>query len=431
MMASSTDISLRSQLIYQVFVRQHSTSGDFEGVIRDLDRIKDLGTDILYLMPIHPIGIKDRKGDIGSPYAIMDHMAIDPAYGTDADFDRLVRETRARGMRLMIDIVINHTSRDSVLTKQHPDWFFRRSDGTFSNRVGDWSDITDLDYSVPGVREYFKEVLLHWARRVDGFRCDVAPMVPMDFWRDVRNAVDAFAPSFIWLSESVHLSFVKYLRDNGVACASDSEIFGVFDIAYDYDIFDHMDAYLKDPAHLPRWLEEIMRQESVYPENYVKLRSFENHDQDRLRHKVKDDCHFKNMLAMSFFIKGATMVYAGMEHMSSHKPDLFTDDKVKWDASRSISPLIKTLSKLKKETALVKGVFEHLPQDNAAVFRYRLDDEVVVGVFNLEGASGITTGLKDGIYRDILGSGDVRVMDGHLAGINVPVVLAARKDDMA
>jgi hypothetical protein len=191
-----------------------------------------------------------------------------------------------------------------------------------------------------------------------------------------------------------------------------------------------MDAYLDNPAHLSRWLEEIMRQESVYPENYVKLRSFENHDQDRLRHKVRDDNHFRNMLAMSFFVKGATMVYAGMEHMASHKPDLFTDDKVKWDDSRSVSSLINTLSKLKKKTALVKGVFDQLPQDKAAVFRYRLDDEVLVGIFNLESATGIMTGLKDGTYPDLLGSGDVRVMDGYVSGINEPVVLAARKDDI-
>ncbi len=428
-MASHTDINLRSMMVYQVFVRQHSAEGNFAGVINDLDRIKGLGTDILYLLPIHPIGEKDRKGSLGSPYSIKDHKAIDPAYGNEDDFKRLIAESRHRGMKVMMDIVINHTSRDSVLTDIHPEWFYRTPEGAFRNRVGDWSDITDLDFNLLEVRSYFKQVLVDWAKLVDGFRCDVAPMLPMEFWREVKAEINDFNKDFIWLSESVHLSFIKYLRDSGFECASDSMIYDVFDMAYDYDIFDHMDHYLRDPGHLSRWLEEIIRQESVYPKNYVKLRGFENHDQARLMSKVRDDKHFKQMLALQFFIKGTPMVYAGMEHMVDHRPDLFEDDKVPWNEAQSVESLIHKLSTMKKQPIFAKGVFNHIQHDQAAIFTYDFEETYLIGIFNLEHAETITLNLKDGQYQNLLTGQEITIKDSILNPLNEPLILIARQGD--
>ena len=154
---------------------------DFKGLIADLI-IKDLGIDIVYLLPIHPIGLKDRKGEVGSPYAIYDYYEIAKENGSLDDFKLLVDEVHKRGMKLMIDIVFNHTSRDSILTQKHPEWFYHKPDGSFANRVGDWSDITDFDFSNREVWDYLIDVLKYWAQYADGFRCDVAPLLPLDFW---------------------------------------------------------------------------------------------------------------------------------------------------------------------------------------------------------------------------------------------------------
>src|SRR5690554_6508293 len=203
-MAKQSDINLRSKVFYQVFPRQHSKKQNFMGIVEDLDRIKSLGVDVIYLLPIHPIGQLQRKGLKGSPYSIVDYYKIDESLGTLDDLKHLINEIHKRDMKVMMDIVINHTSRDSVLTQKHPEWFYKKADGSFANRVGDWSDITDLKYDLDEVRNYFIDVLIYWAQYVDGYRCDVAPLLPIDFWIEARKQVDQINPNHIWLTESVH-----------------------------------------------------------------------------------------------------------------------------------------------------------------------------------------------------------------------------------
>ena len=144
-MAKNTDPRLQQQIIYSVFVRNHTEEGTFRAVIPDLPRIRALGADFIWLMPVHPIGEKERKGTLGSPYAISDYRAVNPEYGTLDDFRALVDAIHANGMRCMIDVVYNHTSPDSVLSQTHPEFFYHRPDGSFGNQIGDWSDVIDLD----------------------------------------------------------------------------------------------------------------------------------------------------------------------------------------------------------------------------------------------------------------------------------------------
>ena len=201
-MAKNTTKTYRNQIMYSVFVRNHTPEGTFEGVRRDLKRIKALGTDIVWLLPIHPIGEKCRKGTLGSPYAIRDYRAVNPEYGTLEDFQRLVDDIHALDMKCIIDVVYNHTSPDSWLAEHHPEWFYHKPDGSFGNRVGDWWDVIDLDYASPGLWDYQIETLKYWAGMVDGFRCDVAPLVPLDFWLRARAEVEAVRPGCFWLAGS-------------------------------------------------------------------------------------------------------------------------------------------------------------------------------------------------------------------------------------
>lgn len=214
------DQTLTHQVIYSVFVRCHTPEGTFRALERDLDRIRALGTDILWLMPIHPIGIEGRKGTLGSPYAIRDYRAVNPEYGTREDFLHLVEAIHARGMKCIIDVVYNHTSPDSVLAHDHPEFFLRDEQGRPTRKVADWWDIVDLDYSVPALWYYQIDTLKQWAAIVDGFRCDVASSVPIEFWERARREVEAVRPGCIWLAESVHGAYIREMRRMGAACST-------------------------------------------------------------------------------------------------------------------------------------------------------------------------------------------------------------------
>lgn len=427
-MAKETDLKLRTYTFYQVFPRQHSKKQNFQGVMDDLDRIKTLGVDVLYLLPIHPIGLKARKGKKGSPYSIVDYYQIHEDLGTLEDFKMLVDETHQRGMKVMIDIVFNHTSRDSKLVHEKPQWFYKNEQGAFANRVGDWSDITDLDFKHREVWDYLIEVLIYWAHMVDGFRCDVAPLLPLDFWIEARKEVSKINPDMIWLTESVHPGFIKYLRDMGYDCYSDGEMYQAFDICYDYDIFDHMTAYLEDPKKLSIWLSEIERQDVAYPRNYVKLRSFENHDQKRLRAKVRDEAHFIQMISLNFFLKGSAFIYAGEEHQVTHEPSLFEDDLVPWQPSLSIEPLIRRLAALKKQPIFIDGNFHMHQKEKVAVMSYTYQHQFLIGIFNLEHETSVKVPLNEGVYTNFYNEKDVIVKNGIIQLDDEPIMIDTLKE---
>ena len=244
-MAHDTDKNLQTQVIYSVYVRAHTPEGTFRAVIPDLDRIRSFGTDIIWFMPIHPIGIEGKKGSLGCPYANRDYRSVNPAYGTLEDFKELVNKIHARGMKVMIDVVYNHTSPDSVLYQKHPEFFYHDAQGRPGNRYGDWADVIDLDYTNPGLWDYQIESLRYWASIVDGFRCDVASLVPLDFWKRARAEVKQVNPDCIWLAESVHLSFACEARRLGFDAMRDSDGFEAFDMEYDYDIREVFDKLLR------------------------------------------------------------------------------------------------------------------------------------------------------------------------------------------
>ncbi len=427
-MAKQSNLDIRNYVFYQVFPRQYADTHDFKGVIKDLKRIKDLGVDVLYLLPIHPIGKKARKGSEGSSYSIYDYYQINPAYGDMSDFDQLVSKAHELGLKVMIDIVINHTSRDSILTKEHKDWFYHDEQGNFANRVGDWSDITDLDYRLKEVWAYMQDMLIFWSRKVDGFRCDVAPLIPIDFWIETRTKINQLKPDFIWLTESVHPGFIKYLRDMGFECHSDAEMYQAFDICYDYDIADEMNAYFKDHNELSTWMDAIKKQEVIYPKNYMKLRNFENHDQPRLRSLVKNESHFIQMLALMFFLKGPTMLYAGMEYQEDHMPSLFEIDMLKWDKTLSLEPLVKTLSNIKKDVLFRNGIFNIIKQDDIVVIKYELNDEVLLGIFNLGNLNETDIPLVDGTYINKINEASIDIKNGMIKLDNHPIIIKTSKE---
>ncbi len=423
----STNIKLRNLVIYQIYVRNFSSEGTFDAVVGDLDRIKEMNVDVVYLLPIHPIGKIDRKGSMGCPYSIMDYREVADELGTMSDFQHLIDEVHNRGMKIMMDIVFNHTSKDSVLFRNHPEYFLYDNKERLMSKASDWTDVADLDYSVSKkLWDELSDTLVMYSKMgVDGYRCDVASMVPIEFWKHARKEVSKINRSTIWLSESVHGSFLKEIRDNGYYGASESEIFQVFDMAYDYDVEPYFRNYLRGTTPLKDFLEGIQRQEEIYPANYVKMKNLENHDQFRIAKEVDNDMNkIKNWTAFTFFQKGAVLIYAGQEFTAMNKPSLFEKDP--FDKNEDISDFISKLAKLKKQKVFANGIFTiKIPQIDGVAYNIIKDDKKTYhGIFNVGMAIGeIKTELEDGKYRNILSGKMVSVIDGKIGLGKDPVII--------
>ena len=425
-MAAETDIRLRSSILYSIYVRNHTPEGTFRAVIPDLDRIRALGADVIWLMPIHPVGELGKKGSLGCPYANRDYRAVNPAYGTMADFRALVDAIHERGMRCIIDVVYNHTSPDAVLTKEHPEFYYRRSDGSFGNRVADWTDVIDLDYGCRALWDYQIESLCFWAGIVDGFRCDVASLVPPAFWREARAAVAKVRPDCLWLAESIHCSFNVYCRLQGLPAATDSELFSAFDMEYEYDVREAFDAWLEGRATLSQYIGLLNFQEAVYPDNYIKLRFLENHDQPRIAARVTDQRARRNFDAFLYFLKGATLLYAGQEFSCTHVPSLFEKEVFPRDGEDR-SALLTRLGRVKKELLSPADWFRGQADDALQTAVLLRDDgkKKKLGVFSLRGRSGwVHADFPDGDYENAVDGGRVSVRDGRLYCSGEPIIVS-------
>ncbi len=415
-------MDLRNMTLYSIFVRNFG--GTFAAVENDLPRIRDLGVDAIWLLPIHPIGKEKRKGTLGSPYAISDYRAINPEFGTMDDFTHLCDAAHALGLKVLIDVVYHHTSPDSVLVKTHPEYFYRKPDGSFGNHVGDWSDIIDLDFDNRALWDELIDTLCFWAQYVDGFRCDVASMVPLDFWRKARTRVETVRPGCIWLAESVEHGFIRYNRMQGLTALSDSELYQAFDICYDYDVYEDYAAYAKGEIPLPAYVKALERQESTYPADYVKLRCTENHDRPRTAELFPDRVVRENWLVWNFFQKGLSMLYCGQEWGVEKTPSLFDFDPVLRERKPMHEALLKKLIALKKDPLFSDGVYTLEARENdVIVSTWTKGDRKAIGVFSMRGScTSVAVPLADGAYVDLLSGTDCSVENGTVHSFGKPMI---------
>ena len=308
---------LRSGVIYEIFPRDFSPPGNLNGVTARLDEVKNLGVTILWIMPIQPIGEKFRKGEFGSPYSITDFYAVDPNYGTLDDFKKLVAGAHQRGMKVIMDLVANHTAWDSVMMA-HPDFYKQTAQGHVIPPVPEWTDVAGLNYTSPALREYMIAMIKYWIKEadVDGFRCDVAYMVPTDFWEQVRDGLTKVKPDIMLLAE-----------------ASKPELLvKAFDIDYDWPLLHTMDKVLIDGAPAAdirrSWEDSRLR----FPKGALHMRVSDDHDEARAVARYG----FNGALAASalmFTLDGVPLIYNGMEvgdATESGDPALFDKLNIFW-----------------------------------------------------------------------------------------------------
>ena len=309
---------VRSAVIYEINTRTFSPAGNFRGIEDRLPDLQKLGVTILWLMPIHPAGQAKKKGPLGSPYAVRDYDAIEPSYGSAEDLRSLVRAAHKLGFRIIIDIVANHTAWDSVLMK-HPDWYKHDARGAIISPNPDWTDVAALNYANPDLRRYMTGMLVRWIRDfdLDGFRCDVADQVPLDFWIEARHALEQVKPQIIMIAEAHNPELLVE----------------AFDLDYAWPFHNALNAVFQNGAPAMELKGEWQHTRDTYPTGAMEMRFSDNHDEKRAIARFGE----RGALAASalvFTLDGVPMIYNGMEAgdtTESGAPALFFKLPVFWD----------------------------------------------------------------------------------------------------
>jgi glycosidase len=366
---------LRTGTMYEIFPRDFSVAGNLNGVTTRLDNLQALGVNILWIMPIHPIGEKFRKGDYGSPYSIRDYYAVNPDYGTLGDFQKLVAGAHKRGMKVIMDLVANHTSWDSVMMSHH-EFYKQDANGNVIPPEPDWTDVAGLNYQCAELRDYMIAMMKYWIREsdVDGFRCDAAYLIPTDFWEQARAEITRIKPDIIMLAE-----------------ASKPELLtNAFDIDYSWPMLATMNNVLMHDApayEIRRTWEESLRQ---FPQGSLHMRVTDDHDEARAiaRYGINGAVAAS---ALMFTLDGVPLIYNGMEvgdATESGDPALFDKLNIFWHPKDRppLTDIYHDLIQLRKTyPAFTSGQLVWLPnsdQSKIVSFLRRDDKDEFVVVIN-------------------------------------------------
>jgi glycosidase len=346
--------------MYQVFVRNFSKEGTFNALTGRLNDIKSLGANTLWLMPIQPTGIEKHKGTYGSPYAIKDYADVHPDYGTKADFKRLVDSCHALGLNIIIDMVANHTAWDHPWVKAHPDWYVKDSTGAIIPPVADWTDVADLNFDNKEMRKALLNDMLYWIKEfdIDGYRCDVAEMVPNDFWKPTIDSLNKVKP-VIMLAEGAKPD----LYDAG------------FQITYGWDFYHNLKQVFNGKEPLAK-LDSVLAKEKVqYPAGYKHIRFITNHDEnswdDVPQNKFVNLDGTKAAFVISACIGGVPFVYNGQEVGYPEKINLFEKYNIDYNANPELSAFYKNvLNTFNNSDALQHGTLTRIDTKNKDVYAF-------------------------------------------------------------
>lgn len=403
--------------LYEVYVRDFSPAGTFRGVTEGLDRIQSSGANVLWLMPIHPIGALNRKGSLGSPYAVRDYRAVNPAYGKAADFRALVRAVHARGMKLILDWVPNHTAADHPWVRKHPDFYFRNERGEAmvprdpDGKLTDWTDVVQLDYGNPKVRREMVAAMRFWLEEfdVDGFRMDVAGFLPYDFWREAVPALRAAVPRPILL----------------LAEWDDLELHRLgFDLTYGWDSYKRLKA-VWEGAPASGFVQGELPDMQAMPPGGMRMRFTTNHDEtawDQPPVTLFDDpAGARAAFVAMALLPGRPLLYNGQEVESPQKLGLFEREPVAWnqpEAARARAFYQAVLKLARTEPALIADDFGEIPTSAPDdVIAYRRGDLAVLVNARSRATRVAVTGFEVAGARDLLSNaaqrGDTVALPGY------------------
>lgn len=365
-------------IIYEVNVRQFTPEGTFEAFATHLPRLKELGVDILWFMPIQAIGEKERKGTLGSYYSIRNYTEVNSEFGSMDDFKNVVKLAHDNGMKVILDWVPNHTSRDHPWIAEHADWYRLDSLGN-PIIMYDWTDIAPLNYENPEMRAAMIESMRFWLREadIDGFRCDVAYEVPTDFWVAAKDSLKAVKSDIFMLAEAEKPELNE----------------SVFDAFYAWDFHHKMNAIAQGKENADSLRLSLKRINERFSRDAIPMFFTSNHDENSWNgtefERMGDAA--KTFTALTYLLPGTPLIYSGQEVGFNRRLLFFEKDSINWTDNGGFTDLYKSLNALKKENPALfsqeKGgemveIGNNLPEKVFSFKRVKNKNEVVA-IFNL------------------------------------------------
>jgi glycosidase len=409
---------VKNAVIYEVNIRQYTPEGTFKAFEASLPRLKELGVDILWFMPIHPIGVLDRKvpkgytESLGSYYSVKDYKGINPEFGTEADFKQLVSKAHEMGFKVIIDWVANHSARDNAWITEHPDWYVKDSTGKISVPF-DWTDCAKLNYANNDMRAAMIDAMKYWVINcdIDGFRCDVAGEVPVDFWDTARVEIEKVKPMFMLAENENHPELCKK----------------AFDANYGWDLCNGTFVKVaqgKDSVN--KIVRQVLKVDSILPKNAFQMNFITNHDENSWNGTVAERFGFgaNTFALLTYTLPGMPLIYSGQEAGLAKRLQFFVKDTIDWNGTDH-SAFYKTLNALKHTNEALwnppyGGTFEQIkntePAKVLSFIREKGSSRVVV-IANLS-ADKVTVNLKgskaDDDYTDVFAKTNITLNSSNL-----------------
>lgn len=363
--------------IYEVNTRQYTPEGTFNAFAQHLPRLKQLDVDILWFMPIQTIGEKGRKGTLGSYYSIRNYTEVNKEFGTLDDFKSVVKQAHEQGMKVILDWVANHSSRDNVWMTQHPDWYVRDSLGNIPV-LYDWTDIAELNYDKADMRAEMIKSMMFWIREanIDGFRCDVAGEVPTDFWLAAKDSLKTLKPDIFLLAEAEKPELNE----------------SVFDAYYAWNFHHKMNLVAQGKANADSLRAALQKMKTDFSPNAIPMIFTSNHDENSWNGTEFERMGeaAKTFAALTYVLPGMPLIYSGQEVGLNRRLQFFEKDSISWKDRDGFTDFYRSLNKLKKSNPALMcqekgGELIEIGNNNARniwSFKRTKDANEVVCVFN-------------------------------------------------
>jgi glycosidase len=350
---------LAAMNIYEVNLRQYTPEGNFAAFQKHIPRLKEMGVDVLWLMPIQPIGLINRKGSLGSYYAIQDYTGVNPEFGSLSDFQSLVKTVHQNEMKLIIDWVANHSSWDHHWVQENPGFYARDDNGNMF-APNDWDDVVQFDHSNTAQQNAMASAMEYWVQEtgIDGFRCDMAHLTPLHFWEKARRQCEQHKKLF-WLAET-----------------QDEPYFDVFDAIYGWEWLHKMADYYKGQTNLNGLETTIQLYFTGFQKNQFRILFTSNHDENSWQ-----DTEYKRLgdsarvfAAICACLPGIPLVYSGQEEPLLRKLSFFDKDTIAFE-KYELAPFYQSLLHLKKNNPAMAtdancDYFRLKTTDNNTVFAF-------------------------------------------------------------
>ena len=366
---------LRNSNLYEVNVRQYTPQGTFKAFEQHLPRLKDMGVEILWMMPIHPIGIERRKGMLGSYYSIQNHKGINSEFGSEEEFRELVIKAHSLGMKIIIDWVANHTSWDNVWTKTNPEFFVKDAGGNFVAPY-DWDDVLQIDHTCEAEQTAMIDAMHFWIKEfnIDGFRADLAHLTPLPFWKKARLHLSSLKKDLIWLAETEEINYHE-----------------AFDISYTWKWMHTTEQFVKGESTLADCVKVLSDYKKDFDETNLRLFFTSNHDENSWNGSEYDKYGIfaKAWAVFSILYASVPLIYSGQELPNYKKLQFFEKDAIEWNDDLKLQNFYKCLLALRKRNTVFTSltatnifIDELLVAKNILCVMIKREDVVVLYIIN-------------------------------------------------